>query len=75
MKTKMTFYYIPTFGRIDKVTGMSTIPGPVGIHETTSRSFFFAFRDNMWPVHDYDIPGWILPVIAVAIITLGFILL
>ena len=74
MKTKMTFYYIPTFARMDKMTGLSTIPGPVGIREETRRSYFFAFMGNMWPVRDFDIPVWVLPVIGAAALFLGFIL-
>lgn len=75
MKTKETFYYIPTIGRHKKVWGISTIPGPAGLHEETSMRYFLAFLDNIWPIRDRDIPVYILPGILVLVIILGFILL
>ena len=72
MKTKMTFYFLPTFFRIHTTSGISTIPGPRGIHEETRRDYFFAFMGNMWPVRDFDVPVWILPVLGASVIFFGF---
>jgi hypothetical protein len=66
MKTKHSFYYLPTFIKHEIIAEIDTMPGVQGYVETVRDRYMVAFLDNVWPLKDRDINPWILPAIGVA---------
>jgi hypothetical protein len=71
MKTKETYFYIPTLGKNVVTEGIETVPGPQGFIVKERARYFVAFLDNIWPLKDFDVPWWILPGIGAAVILFG----
>ena len=73
MKTKETFYYIPTFGSHTTKVFAGTIPGQHGVHEIENTRYFIGFLDNIWRIKDRDVNPYILPLLLLATIIAGII--
>jgi len=73
MKTKYTYYYIPTFIKHEVSVSIDTVPGVQGYIENKNDRYVVAFLDNIWPLKDRDINPWILPAIGAAVVIFGIL--
>jgi hypothetical protein len=73
MKTKDTYYFIPTFIKYELTVSVDTVPGVQGYVLTQHDRYMVAFLDNIWPLKDRDINPWIMPAIGAVTVIFGIL--